>query len=110
MKKAYLVYESWGICDDSSVIGVFLDENNADEYVKEHNKEREEEIKLYEKCSKCIERRTNENEETFRLKDSCENAVIKEDRHGLYCENDMSDFYKGANSNAYWKVEKDILE
>ena len=95
-----------GICDDESVIGVFLDEKKADEYVKEHNKDREEEMKLYERCNKCIE---GTNKKTFNLKDSCENAIIKEDRYGLYCENDMSDYYRGANSNSYWKVEKDIL-
>jgi len=105
MEKAYLVYESWGICDDSSVVGVFLNENKADEYVKEHRKDRKDEMERYEKCNKCKE----EGGEIFILKKSCENAVIKEDRHGLYCENDMSDYYRGVDSNDYWKVETNIL-
>jgi hypothetical protein len=106
MEKAYLVYKSWGICDDSSVVGVFLDEKIADEYVEEHGKNRIIEMKRYEKCYECKEK---DNEMfKFKLKDLCENAVIKEDRHGLYCENDMSDFYS-ISSDDYWKVETDIL-
>jgi len=105
--KAYVIYESWGTCDDSSVIGVFLDENKANEYIKERNKDREKETEYYGKCSKC--RKTTEDKEIFKYENSCKNAVIKEDRHGLYCENDMSDFYS-MSSNSYWKVETNILE
>jgi hypothetical protein len=104
MKKAYIVYRSWGICDDSSIVGIFLDEKKADEYVEEHGKERKEEEKLYKKCYEC---RTDE--EIFNSKDTCDKAVIKTDRHGLYCENDMSDFYSSVSSNSYWKVEVDII-
>ena len=111
MNKAYLVYGSWGICDDSSIVGIFLDENKADEYIKEHNKAREEENKRYEKCSKCRgENYANEEDGAiFRFKNSCGKAIIKEDRHGLYCENDDSEYYETVHSNSYWKVETDIL-
>jgi hypothetical protein len=110
MAKAYLIYESWSNTADSSIVGVFLDEKKADEYIEEHGKLRKEENARYEKCYKCrCNNCANEDEEIFLLKDSCDKAIIKEDRHGLYCENDDSDFYETVSSDDFWKVEKDIL-
>jgi hypothetical protein len=110
MDKAYLVYESWSITADSSVVGIFLDEKKADEYIEIHGKERQEENKRYEKCYKCrCHNCANEGDPIFLFRSSCDKAVIKEDRHGLYCENDDSDFYETVSSNDYWKVETDIL-
>jgi hypothetical protein len=104
MEKAYLVYGSWGICDDSSVVGVFLDEIKADAYVEEHGRQRKEEEQVYEKCHKC-----RRDREIFEFKNTCDKAEIKTDRHGLYCENDMSDWYNCVGSNSYWKEEVDII-
>lgn len=111
MSKVFLVYKTWGICDDSSVVGVFLNERKADEYIEVNNKAREEENKRHEKCSRCRgENYTNEEDSSvFRFENTCDKAVIKEDRHGLYCENDDSDYYETVHSNSYWKVETDIL-
>jgi hypothetical protein len=111
MDKAYLVYESWSITADSSVVGVFLDEKKADEYVEIHSEKRRQENERYEKCFNCRNKICKSDEEGngFNFKDTCENAVIKKDRHGLYCENDNSDFYETVYSNDYWKVEVDIL-
>lgn len=111
MAKAYLVYTSWGRCDDSSVVGVFLDESKADEYIKEKNKAYEEEMKNNEKCSKCrCENYEHEDENIFLYRSSCEKAEIKEDRYGEYCENDDSEYYQSVTSDEYWKKETDILE
>ena len=110
MAKAYEVCVSWGTCDDSSVVGIFLDEERADAYIAEHRHARELDEKQHEKCSQCKGRNyaNEEDGSIFRFKNTCDKAKIKEDRHGLYCEHDLSEYYS-ITSNDYWKNEYDIL-
>lgn len=104
--KCYLVYESWCTCDDSSVIGVFLDKDKAEEYIRVKNIDRKKEEVKHEKCALCVE--YTEGETCFKLKDICEEAKILKDRHGDYCENDMSDYYQAISTNSYWIVESEL--
>lgn len=111
MAKVYIISESWGSCDDSSIVGAFMDEEKADQYVEEQNIPRVLEVKQEQICNKC--RRLggyhgNQDGACFDLKDTCEKAVIKEDRNGLYCENDTSG-YHSSSTNSYWKTEVEII-
>ena len=114
MANVYLVYESWGTCDDSSCIGAFLDESKADTYIKEHMIPRNKELEQHEKCIKCrccdkeSYRYSHEYDEVFVLENSCEHAKIGTDRNGKYCENDIHEYYS-MSSNTYWKTTIEII-
>jgi hypothetical protein len=108
--KAYLIYKSSGGYSQS-LVGLFLNENKAKAFVREKNEKHKDEIKKYEKCSKCrCKNCANEDDPIFLYKDSCGKAVMKEDRYGLYCENDDSDFYETVESDEYWISEVEILD
>lgn len=114
MSQVYLVYASWGTCDDSSCIGAFLDEQKADEYIREHMIPRNEELIQHEKCKKCRccdekdYNYTNDYDEVFKLEKDCSIAKIGMDRNGRYCENDISEYYSMTSSD-YWKVPIEII-
>lgn len=110
MEKAFLVYGSWGMCDDSGIVGLFTDESKADNYIEEHMVERNKDIKQHEKCQRCrrVEKDYEDDEEYFDLENECEEAKIGIDRNGKYCEHDMSEYYS-ITSNSYWKEEVEIL-
>lgn len=114
MNKVYLVYESWGICDDESCVGAFLDEKKADKYIEEHMIPRNKELEQLKMCDKCRCRdkedyhRTNEYDEIFLLENECPFAKIGVDRNGKYCENEIEEYYR-MKTNEYWKVEIDII-
>lgn len=114
MSQVYLVYESWGICDDESCVGAFLDEAEADKYISEHMIPRNRELEQHEKCKRCRccdeedYHYTHKYDEVFRLKNECQNAEIGIDRNGKYCDNDISDYYS-MNTNNYWKVPIEII-
>jgi len=111
--KAYIVYESWNICNDSSPIAVFLDEKKCDEFISKKNKDWKEDDRKQDECSKC--RGCNKNyyndpkENTFRLKDVCGRASIGTDRYGMYCENDVHE-YHDRSSNYYSKYEVELFK
>lgn len=112
MAKVYIVSESWGTCDDSSYVGAFLDEKQADNYIAEHRKPREEDEKQHKRCRKCRRCDSNNYEDRnnyFDLRNQCDKAVIKKDRNGKYCENDLSEYYQ-ISSNDYWKEEIELLD
>lgn len=114
MSKVYLVWESWGTCDDKSCVGAFLNEEKADQYIEEHMIPRNKELEQHEKCKVC--RCCNEHDlhyshkynEVFRLENECPVAKIGTDRNGKYCENDISDYYS-MESNSYWKTSYKII-
>lgn len=114
MNQVYLVYESWGTCDDSSCVGAFLDESKADEYINEHMIPRKKELEQHEKCKECRGRDEidffcdHEYDEVFRLESECPVAKVETDRNGKYCENDISDYYS-MNTNSYWKVPIELI-
>lgn len=112
MSKAYIVYESWNTCDDSSPIAVFLDEKKCDEFIAEKNKDWYEDDRRMEECSKCRGCDRNPFDEpeeyTFDLQNSCGRAKIDRDRYGMYCENDAHEYYK-RSSNYYSKYEVDLM-
>ena len=114
MSKVYLVYESWGTCDDSNCIGAFLDENKANEYVNEHMKPREKELEQLKLCDKCRCRDkkdydyTHDYDETFLLENECPLAKIGVDRNGKYCENEIEEYYN-MYTNSYWVVPIEII-
>lgn len=111
-KKAYIVYESWNTCDDSSPIAVFLDEKKCDEFIKDKNKDWEEDDRRQEECEKC--RGCDEDsfgiasDDTFLLKDKCGRASIGTDRYGMYCDNDSHE-YHSRSSNYYSKYVVDLV-
>lgn len=112
MSKVYLVYEYRGICDDSNIVGAFLDEKQADDYIFEHRKPRVEEEKQHEKCRKCRRcdtKKHGDDNEYFDLRNKCDNAKIGKDRNGKYCENDLSEYYH-INSYDYLKSEVELLD
>ena len=112
MSKVYLVYQSWGTCDDSSIVGAFLDEKQADDYIFEHRKPRVEDEKQHEKCRKCRRcdtKKYGDDNEYFDLRNKCDKAKIGKDRNGKYCENDLSEYYY-INSDDYWKNEVELLD
>ncbi len=114
MSKVYLVYESWGTCDDSSCVGAFLNEGKADAYIEEHMIPRNNELKQLERCGKCRCRDkdnynySHEYDEVFLLENECALAQIGTDRHGKYCENEIEEYYR-MNTNSYWKVPIEII-
>lgn len=111
MSKAYLVYKSYGY-DDSIIVGAFLDEKQADKYVFEHRKQRAEEEKQYKKCRKCRRcdnKKYDDNNEYFDLRNKCDKAEIRKDRNGKYCKNDSSDYYD-LKADDYWKNEVNLLD
>lgn len=112
MSKVYLVSESWGTCDDSSYVGAFLDEKQANDYITEHRKPREADEKQHERCRKCRRcdsKNYGDRNEYFDLRNQCDKAIIKKDRNGKYCENDLSEYYS-ISSNDYWKTEVELLD
>lgn len=114
MAKVFLVSESWGTCDDSSVVGAFLDECKADEYIAEHMIPRNKELKQHELCKKCrcCDKEdyycSHKYDEVFILEDVCPIAKIDTDRNGKYCENDISEYHR-MNTNSYWKSGYEII-
>ena len=112
MPKVYLVYQSWGSCDDSNIVCAFLDEKQADNYVSEHREQRAEDEKQHEKCKKCRRCDTTkygDDNEYFDLRNKCNKAKIGKDRNGKYCENDLSSYYS-ITSDDYWKNEVELLD
>ena len=113
MSKAYIVYQSWNTCDDSSPIAVFLDEKKCDEFIAEKNKDWYEDDRRMEECSRC--RRCNINpfsepeENVFDLQNLCGRAKIDKDRYGMYCENDCSEYHH-RSSDYYSKYEVDLID
>ena len=109
--RAYIVYESWNTCDDSSPIAVFLDEKKCDEYIAEKNKDWKEDDKKQEECEKCRgcnDDYDNAKDGVFLLKDTCKRASIGTDRYGMYCDNDQHE-YHSRSSNYYSKYAVDLM-
>lgn len=115
MSKAYIVYQSWGTCDDSSILGIFLDKTKANAYVSDHMIPRNKELEQHEKCKicRCCDKAdyhcTHDYDYIFNLENDCINAKIGEDRYGKYCENDISDFYS-LSTSTFWASEVEIIE
>ena len=108
---AYIVYESWNICDDSSPIAVFLNEKKCDDFIKEKNKDWEDDDKKQEECEKCRgcnDDYGNAKDDVFLLKDTCKRASIGTDRYGMYCDNDQHE-YHSRSSNHYSKYVVDLM-
>ena len=104
MNKAYLISKSGGVFDnDYTEVGIFLDKQQAEEYVKEKNILYREQYKIYEQCEECYDDIVK-----FKLKDSCNRACIKEDRYGEYCKNKME--YYDIEHDYYTITEIDILD
>ena len=56
MNKAYLISKSGGVFDnDYTEVGIFLDKQQAEEYVKEKNILYREQYKIYEQCEECYD-------------------------------------------------------
>lgn len=111
-KKAYIVYESWQTCDDSSPIAVFLDEKKCDEFIEEKNKDWKEDDRRMEECEKCRGcdgSYGSAKAGVFLLKDTCGRANIGTDRYGMYCDNDAHE-YHSRSSNHYSKWAVDLLD
>lgn len=111
--KAYVVGHTWGICDDIITTGVFLNKEKADRYVDIHNVPRDEAEKKYEMCKLCRKCDINDVSEdgVFILSDTCENAKLDTDRHGVYCENDKHDYYDAIGGTSYYSLnEVDLIE
>lgn len=110
--KAYIVYESWNTCNDSSPIAIFLDEKKCDDFIREKNRDWKEDDRKQDECTKCRGCDKDEygdpKENTFKLKDICGRANIGTDRYGMYCENDVHN-YHNRSSNYYSKYEVDLL-
>ena len=111
MSKAYIVFESWNVCDDDSPIAVFLDEEKCDEFIKERNKDWEEDNRRLERCKKCRDCDDYDmaKDDVFLFKDTCEMANIGIDRHGMYCENETLSYYN-RSSNYYSKYEVKLMD
>ena len=110
-KMAYIVYESWGVSDDSSPIAVFLDEKKCDEFIAKKNKDWKEDDRKQEECEKCRgcnDDYGNAQDGVFLLKDTCKRASIGTDRHGMYCDNDQHEYYN-RSSNHYSKYAVDLM-
>lgn len=111
--KAYIVYESWNTCDDSSPIAVFLDEKKCDEFINRKNRAWKEDDRRQDECTKCRgcdkDNYGDSKENTFRLKDVCGRASIGTDRYGMYCENDAHE-YHSRSSNYYSKDEVELFK
>lgn len=106
MSKAYIVYESWNICDDASPIKVFLDKDKCEKFVNEKNIDWNKDLEKIERCRTCRQfDRYCESDNVFDLKDLCLDASIEEDRYGLYCENDMSEGNNTANYYSFIEVD-----
>lgn len=112
-KRAYIVYESWNTCDDSSPIAIFLDEKKCDDFIREKNKNWKEDDRRQDECTKCRGCDKDEygdpKENTFKLKDICGRAKIGTDRYGMYCENDAHEYHH-RSSNYYSKYEVDLID
>lgn len=112
MSKAYIVYQSWNALDDSSPIAVFLDEKKCDEFIAEKNKDWYEDNRRKEECEecRCCDYWHDEAKDgVFLLKDACGRANIKNDRYGMYCENDMYEYHR-CSSDYYSKYEIDLMD
>ena len=103
-KKAYIVGHSWGICDDDITVGVFLNKDIAEAYIKKKNIPRDEAMKQMKMCKKCRKCNYYDNpkDNVFSLANKCSKAKISVDRHGKYCENDVNDYYEAANGTDHW--------
>lgn len=113
MSKVYLVGHSWDICDDDITVGVFLNKEKAEKYVNEHNIPRQEKEKQQKICQKCRKYNEYDNPEddAFILSGECPLSKIETDRHGAYCEHDISDPYGGLSGTDYYYVsELDLLD
>lgn len=111
MRKAYIVYQSWNTCDDSSPIAVFLDEKKCDEFIAEKNKDWYEDDRREEECKKCRGCKhdwEDAEDGVFLLKETCGRADIGTDRYGMYCENDMHEYHR-RSSDYYSKYEVDLM-
>lgn len=87
MNKVYGIYNyipSWG---EFRLEGVILGLDKANKYVLEKNELGEEERIQFAKCSECYE---DCRESMYILRNECDKANIKTDRHGEYCENALS--------------------
>lgn len=82
--KAYIIWESCSMYDDSITIGVCLDKQFAKKYVGNKNSAYNKWEKSHKKCFECRENGK------FKFKKTCKYCVIKQDRHGVYCKNDRS--------------------
>jgi len=112
ISKAYIVYQSWNVCNDSSPIAVFLDEKKCDEFIKEKNKDWYEDDRRMEECEKCRachDNYGNVRDGVYLLKDTCGRANIGVDRYGMYCENDVHEYHQ-RQSDYYSKYEVDLID
>ena len=100
MSKAYIVYQSWNTCDDSSPIAVFLNEKKCDEFITEKNKDWYEDDRRMEECKTCRGCKNDWDDVedgVFLLKETCNRANIEIDRYGMYCGNDMHEYHERSS-------------
>jgi len=87
---------------DSQIV-VFLDENKAKGYVEYHNVPYDNVINQAKVCETC--HTYDDEKECFKLEHKCDLASVKEDRNGLYCENEKSQYDSGIDYYSYEEVE-----
>ena len=107
--KAYIVLKYGSYDDGGRIVGVWLDKEQCDADVAKLNEPRKAEEILHEECVKCRDLDTNRDGDVFILRDSCQRAIIKTDRNGEYCKNDMEDYYS-MKSDSYHIEETDVIE
>lgn len=105
MNKVYAICKDIGDQRlELDVIGWVTSEDEAKAKCKELNEPYEQEKKIRDQCYECRryeEEDYHQENEMFRLKDTCERASIHKDRHGDYCKNDETAQYYGYVSDWY---------
>lgn len=107
--KTYILRKSDNCSDGGTTVGVYLNKFKCDKDLQELNKPRLDEELIYHECSDCRSNNCMEISDKFKLKDTCKRAVIKSDRNGEYCENDLSDWYS-MKTDWYYVEETDVKE
>ena len=102
--KCYIVTKSPIYVDDyDSQIMVFADENKAKEFVEDRNIPYDNLMNQAKICETC--HTYDSDKECFKLEHTCDIASVKEDRNGLYCENEKSQYDTGIDYYSYEEVE-----
>ena len=102
--KCYVVTKSPIYVDgyDSQII-VFVDKNEAKEFVEDHNIAYDNLMNQAKICETC--HTYDSDNECFKLEHTCDFASVKEDRNGLYCENEKTLYDEGIDYYSYTEVE-----
>ena len=114
MSKAYLVgrYSAGFDCfDDENIpIGIFLNKEKAEKYVKENKFPSKKQQKMCRRCRDCDDYDGTPKDGIFSLADECELTNIGVDQHGKYCQNDKHDTYDSLIGVDYYMSELDLLD